>query len=98
MENKHIKKYDNFLNEGDSGVSWSKILFGKTIKEIWDDIYSEINPVLKWRKMEKYHQRLKDDVEQLKIDIKKGEKELEEKKKIVQDLENKIKERKNGEE
>jgi hypothetical protein len=91
MKNKHIKKYDNFLNEGDSGVSWSKILFGKTIKEIWDDIYSEINPVLKWRKMEKYHQRLKDDV-------KKGEKELEEKKKIVQDLENKIKERKNGEE
>jgi hypothetical protein len=89
MENKHIKKYDNFLNEGDSGVSWSKILFGKTIKEIWDDIYSEINPVLKSRKMEKYHQRLKDDV-------KKGEKELEEKKKIVQDLENKIKERKNG--
>ena len=64
-------------------------LFGKTIKEIWDDIYSEINPVLKWRKMEEYHQRLKDDVE-------KGEKELEEKKKIVQDLENKIKERKNG--
>jgi polyhydroxyalkanoate synthesis regulator phasin len=39
--------------------------------------------------MEEYHQRLKDDVE-------KGEKELEEKKKIVQDLENKIKERKNG--
>jgi|LakMenE18May11ns_1017448.scaffolds.fasta_scaffold9913369_3 hypothetical protein len=65
-----------------------KILFGKTIKEIWDDIYSEINPVLKWRKMEKYHQKLKDDV-------KKGEKELEEKKKIVQDLENKLKERKN---
>ena len=91
MENKHIKKYDNFLNEGDSGVSWSKILFGKTIKEIWDDIYSEINPVLKWRKMEKYHQKLKDDVD-------KGEKELEEKKKIIQDLENKIKERKNGKE
>jgi peptidoglycan hydrolase CwlO-like protein len=68
-----------------------KILFGKTIKEIWDDIYSEINPVLKWRKMEKYHQKLKDDVD-------KGEKELEEKKKIIQDLENKIKERKNGKE
>jgi hypothetical protein len=62
------------------------VKLGKTIKEIWDDIYSEINPVLKWRKMEEYHQRLKDDVE-------KGEKELEEKKKIVQDLENKIKER-----
>ena len=30
-----------------------------------------------------------------KIDVEKGEKELEEKKKIVQDLENKIKERKN---
>jgi hypothetical protein len=93
MKNQKIKKYDNFLSEGSKGVSWDKFrdkfLFGKTIKEIWDDIYSEINPVLKWRKMEEYHQRLKDDVE-------KGEKELEEKKKIVQDLENKIKERKNG--
>jgi hypothetical protein len=91
MKNQKIKKYDNFLSEGSKGVSWDKILFGKTIKEIWDDIYSEINPVLKWRKMEKYHQKLKDDVD-------KGEKELEEKKKIVKDLENKIKERKNGKE
>jgi hypothetical protein len=34
----------------------------------------------------------------LKDDVDKGEKELEEKKKIVKDLENKIKERKNGKE
>jgi hypothetical protein len=89
MKNQKIKKYDNFLSEGSKGVSWDKFLFGKTIKEIWDDIYSEINPALKWEKMKKYHQKLKDDVD-------KGEKELEEKKKIIQDLENKIKERKNG--
>ena len=86
MENKQIKKYDDFLNESDSKSFLNKTLFGKTIKEILYDIYSEINPVLKWKKMEKYHQKLKDDVE-------KGEKELEEKKKIVQELENKIKER-----
>jgi hypothetical protein len=77
-----VKYYsDGFLNE-----SWSKILFGKSVKEIWDDIYSEINPILKLKKMKKYHQKLKDDVDR-------GQKELEEKRKIVQDLETKIKDR-----
>jgi predicted RNase H-like nuclease (RuvC/YqgF family) len=66
-----------------------KILFGKTIKEVFDDIYSEINPVLKYKKMKKYHQELKEEVE-------KSEKELEEKKKAVEELENKLKQRKNG--
>ena len=70
------------LNE-DAG--WSKILFGKTIKEIWKDIYSEINPVLKYKKMKKYRQQLVDDVEQLK-------REIEEKKRAIQELE-KLKEK-----
>jgi hypothetical protein len=77
-----VKYYsDDSLNE-----SWSKILFGKSVKEIWDDIYSEINPILKLKKMNKYHQKLKDDVDSL-------QKEIEEKRKIVQDLETKIKDR-----
>lgn len=86
MKDTKIKKWEDFLNEE---VSWSKILFGKTIKEILNDIYSEINPVLKYKKMKKYHQKLKEEVE-------KSEKELEEKKKVVEELENKLKERKNG--
>lgn len=86
MKDIKIKKWEDFLNEE---VSWSKILFGKTIKEMFDDIYSEINPVLKYKKMKKYHQELKEEVE-------KSEKELEEKKKAIEELENKLKERKNG--
>jgi len=86
MKDIKIKKWESFLNEE---VSWSKILFGKTIKDLFDDIYSEINPVLKWKKMEKYHQELKKEVE-------KSERELEEKKNAVQELENKLKQRKNG--
>lgn len=86
MKDIKIKKWEDFLNEE---VSWSKILFGKTIKEVFGDIYSEINPVLKYEKMKKYHQELKEEVE-------KSEKELEEKKKAVEELENKLKERKNG--
>jgi predicted RNase H-like nuclease (RuvC/YqgF family) len=86
MKDLKIKKWGDFLNKE---VSWSKIIFGKTIKELFDDIYSEINPVLKYQKMKKYHQQLKEEVE-------KSEKELEEKKRVVQELENKLKERKNG--
>ena len=86
MKDIKIKKLGDFLNEE---VSWSKILFGKTIKEVFDDIHSEINPVLKLRKMKKYHQELKDEIE-------KSEKELEEKERIVRELENKLKERING--
>lgn len=86
MKDINIKKLKDFINEE---VSWSKILFGKTIKELFDDIYSEVNPVLKYKKIKKYHQELKEEVE-------KSEKELEEKKKAVQELENKLKERKNG--
>lgn len=62
--NKNIKKYNDFLNESSS----------KSLKKIWNDIYSEINPVLKWKKMDKYHKELKAEVERL-------EKELEDKKK-----------------
>lgn len=86
MKDIKIKKWESFLNEE---VSWSKILFGKTIKDLFDDIYSEINPVLKWKKMEKYHQELKKEVE-------KSERELEEKKNAFRELENKLKQRKNG--
>lgn len=86
MKDIKIKKLGDFLNEE---VSWSKILFGKTIKEVFDDIHSEINPVLKFKKMKKYHQELKEEVE-------KSEKELEEKQRIVRELENKLKERING--
>jgi|LakMenE01Jun11ns_1017448.scaffolds.fasta_scaffold9776898_3 hypothetical protein len=86
MKDIKIKKLGDFLNEE---VSWSKILFGKTIKEVFDDIHSEINPVLKFKKMKKYHQELKDEIE-------KSEKELEEKERIVRELETKIKERING--
>jgi predicted RNase H-like nuclease (RuvC/YqgF family) len=83
MKDLKIKKWNDFLNEE---VSWSKKLFGKTIKELFDDIYSELNPVLLYKKMERYHQELKNEVER-------GEKELEEKKKAVEELENKLKER-----
>jgi predicted RNase H-like nuclease (RuvC/YqgF family) len=86
MKDIKIKKLGDFLNEE---VSWSKILFGKTIKEVFDDIHSEINPVLKFKKMKKYHQELKDEIE-------KSEKELKEKERIVRELENKLKERING--
>lgn len=36
MKDIKIKKLGDFLNEE---VSWSKILFGKTIKEVFDDIH-----------------------------------------------------------
>ena len=49
MKDIKIKKLGDFLNEE---VSWSKILFGKTIKEVFDDIHSEINPVLKLKKLQ----------------------------------------------
>ena len=82
--NRLVKKVINEqkLNE-DAG--WSKILFGRTIKEIWNDIYSEINPILKYKKMKKYRQQLVDDVEQIK-------REIEEKKRAIQELE-KLKEK-----
>jgi len=83
MKERKIKKREDFLNEKES---WGKIFFGKTIKEVFNDIYSEINPVLKWKKMEKYHKELKESVE-------KGQKELEERKKALQELEDKLKNR-----
>jgi len=83
--NRLVKKVINEqkLNE-DAG--WSKILFGRTIKEIWNDIYSEINPILKYKKMKKYRQQLIDDIEQSK-------REIEEKKRAIQELESKLKEK-----
>ncbi len=68
-------KYLNKFNESKS--TWSNT------KKILKDIYSEINPILKIKKMKKYHIDLKSEVEQL-------EKELEEKKKTVQKLEKDI--------
>ena len=84
--NRLVKKVINEqkLNE-DAG--WSKILFGRTIKEIWNDIYSEINPILKYKKMKKYRQQLIDDIEQSK-------REIEEKKRAIQKLESELKEKK----
>jgi SMC interacting uncharacterized protein involved in chromosome segregation len=83
MKGRKIKKREDFLNEKES---WSEVLFGKTIKEVFNDIYSEINPVLKWKKMEKYYNELKESIE-------KGQKELEERKKALQELEDKLKNR-----
>ena len=60
MKDIKIKKLGDFLNEE---VSWSKILFGKTIKEVFDDIHSEINPVLK----------LKDEIEKSEKELEEKE-------------------------
>jgi len=78
---KHIKPFDHHNNPlNEENVPWTKVLFGKTMREIWEDIYSEINPVLKYKKMVKYRQDLKDDIERIK-------KEIEEKKIAIQELE-----------
>jgi cell division septum initiation protein DivIVA len=53
------------------------------ITDTLKNIYTELNPVLKVKKMNKYHKELKDEVEKM-------EKELEEKKKSLDELNKRI--------
>lgn len=58
--------------------------FNEGFKDTIYGVYSELNPVLKLKKMKKYHDNLKKEVSDL-------EKEIEEKKKSIKKLEGDLK-------
>lgn len=61
-----MKKFNEFINEK---FKDDINLAGHIIKKGSKKLYSELNPVLKWKKMIKNHKELKKEVEDLRKEV-----------------------------